>query len=293
MPVVAGLRRKPENKSTTLSETMKKPLLLLLAFFTFQAGYAQQESSLETKEMETDRPSVGDAAKVVPKGALQFEVGLKYENDETNFTSDKEFELPQALVRYGVLDFLELRLRAQVTHQVHDITARTIGDNRTTDTGADKIMLGTKVQLYKKEGSRTAIALQADFQLPIGDATLQPENVQPKLRLNFRHDLSKALSLNYNLGVEWEENVNPATLEEYKKFGLYTLGLQYKITNSFGVFAEAFGELHQNDMQQSFDVGLGYKVKPNLQFDLYAGAAASEEAPDYFVSGGVSFRLPK
>jgi hypothetical protein len=270
---------------------MKK--IILLVFICFSTGFAfAQDSGSEPEEMETDRPSVGDAAKVVPKSALQVELGLQLEKDETNFISDKEYELPQALIRYGVLDFLELRLRGQLTYHVVEIQTRSI-EPRLTDTGLNGVMLGTKIQLLKNQGARPAVALQADFELPVGDETLKADNVQPKLRLNFRNDLNDALSLNYNLGVEWEENTNPRTGEDYNKFGLYTLGLQYKITEAFGVFAEAFGELHQNDMQQSFDLGLGYKLAPNLQFDAYGGFGLSEEAPDYFVSAGVSFRLPK
>ena len=268
-------------------------LLFSLPFCGLQTAFAQTESPPETEEMQTDRPSVGDAAKVVPQGAIQPEIGLKFENDETNFYSDKEYLLPEVLLRYGLLDFLELRLRGQLTHQVLDVTNVGMPKSRFTDTGLNGLMLGTKVQLLKSAGARPDVALQADFELPAGDETLKTDNVQPKLRLNFQNKLSKALSLNYNVGVEWEENFNPETGEKYNKFGLYTLALQYKITETFQVFGEAFGELHQNDMQQSFDAGLAYKLLPNVQLDAYGGVGFSEEAPDYFVSAGVSFRLPK
>ncbi len=268
---------------------MKKVLLLLFTLLTFQQSFAQTE----TEEMETDRPSIGDAAKIVPQGRLQFEIGLQFQNDETNFISDKEYRLPETLIRYGLASFVELRLRGQLTHHVLDISGPAQPENRFTDTGFDNFMVGAKFQLLKSQGARPDVALQADFELPVGDKTLKADNVQPKLRLNFKNKLTKALSLNYNLGVEWEDNFNLKTGEAYHRFGLYTLGLNYKITNTFQVFGEAFGELHQNDMRQSFDFGGAYKIKPNVQLDAYAGFGISEEAPDYFVSAGVSFRLPK
>ena len=273
---------------------MKKLYLLLIcSLFSFSVFAQDNAAGQGEEEMETDRPGVGDAASVVPQGALQVELGLQFKNDETNFISDKEYQLPQALVRYGVLDFLELRLRGQLTHRVIDVTNVTLAENRSTDTGFDGFMLGAKLQLLKNDGARPAVALQADFQLPVGDETLKPDNVLPKLRLNFKNDLNDAFSLHYNLGVEWEEEFDPTTKEESDQFGLYTLGLLYKINEDFGVFAEAFGELHEDDMQQSFDLGMGYRLAPNLQLDAYGGFALSEEAPDYFISAGVSFRLPE
>ncbi|MBK0403830.1 transporter [Adhaeribacter sp. BT258] len=272
---------------------MKKLILALLALFTLETAFAQTETTPEYEEIETDRPGVGNAATVVPQGALQAEIGLQFQNDETNFYSDKEYLLPEVLIRYGLLNFLELRLRGQLTHRVLDLTGPALPENRFTDTGLNRVMLGTKVQFLKNQGARPDLALQADFELPAGDETLKADQVQPKLRLNFKNRLSQALSLNYNVGVEWEENFNTKTGENYKRFGLYTLGLGYKITETFQIFGEAFGELHQNDMQQSFDAGLAYKLKPNFQLDAYGGVGLSEEAPDYFVSAGVSYRLPK
>jgi len=255
--------------------------------------YAQDNTSVQLDEpFETDRPSIGNSARVVPKSALQMEFGLLFENDETNFESDKRYELPSALVRYGLLDMLELRLRAQLTHRVVDVKSSFQPEKEFTDTGVNGIMLGTKIQLLKSEGARPDIAFQAEFELPVGDETLKPDNLQPKLRLNFRNNFTEAISLNYNLGLEWEENNNLITGEEYKTIGLYTLAFQYKFSESFGAYVEAFGELHQSDMRQSFDIGAAYRPMPNLQLDLFAGAAMSEEAPDYFVSAGVSIRLP-
>src|SRR6478736_4727895 len=97
---------------------MKKLILLLLAFFSFQVCFAQSENSAEAPPMSTDRPSVGDASKVVPAGYFQLETGVMYQQDNTNFNKDKELNYGETTVRIGVLPIAELRLRGQLTHTV-------------------------------------------------------------------------------------------------------------------------------------------------------------------------------
>jgi len=49
----------------------------------------------------------------------------------------------------------------------------------------------------------------------------------------------------------------------------------------------------QQGAKNSFDAGFLYQVAPNLQFDIFGGAALSDNASDNFVEAGVSFRLPE
>ncbi|KAA9332804.1 transporter [Adhaeribacter soli] len=270
---------------------MKTRFLLIACFFISTLTFAQNEGG-EPVEMDTDRPSVGDASKVVPPGTVQIEAGFYYESDKTNFIEEKELHYPDVLIRVGVLKFAELRLRGRLKH-VSLAPAEDQFPWEISQTGLDDIMAGTKIQLWQGNGVLPTAALQADFRLPAGNKYFKSEKVEPKLRLNFRNKLSEKLSLSYNLGVEWEENENPAEKKTFNHIGLYSLALNYKITDNFKVFVEPFAEFRENDMQQSIDAGLAYNIKPNLQVDLYSGVGLSEEAPDFFVSAGISFRLPK
>ena len=272
---------------------MKKIVPFVFAIFAFNFAFAQQETATQTsEEMNADRPGKGDAAKVVSQGTFQAEIGLQFENDETNFASFKTYHLPETTLRYGLLEFAELRVRAQLDHHVTDLKSNLQPENRNTDTGLNDVMVGTKLQFLKNSGFIPDAALQADFKLPVGDETLKTGKVEPKIRLNFQNKLTEGLSLNYNIGLEWEENLSFLENEKYNHIGLYTLALQYQFTESFMAFAEAYGEFEDKDMRQSFDAGVAYKLLPNLQLDAYTGFGLSEEALDLFVSAGVSFRLP-
>ena len=56
--------------------------------------------------LSTDRPSVADWSPVVPRGGLQVESGMQATDNAGQWTLD----LPETLVRYGLIENTELRL---------------------------------------------------------------------------------------------------------------------------------------------------------------------------------------
>src|SRR5678815_383685 len=91
---------------------MKK--LLLLIFTCLLTGLANAQDNGSEPEMVTDRPSVGDAATIVPRGYYQVEAGFFYQRDETNFINQREMRYPEVVARLGLLKFAELRVGGQL-----------------------------------------------------------------------------------------------------------------------------------------------------------------------------------
>jgi len=61
--------------------------------------------------------------------------------------------------------------------------------------------------------------------------------------------------------------------------------------NGLGSFAELYGFFPEHsDWDHRFDAGLTYLVNRNIQLDASGGFGITENAPDYFISAGVSFR---
>src|SRR5688572_15446611 len=175
---------------------MKKllPFLALCFCSHFAQAQADQQSGSGNDNLHGDRPGKGDNAGIVPQGFYQLEAGIMFENDETNFYSDKVWSLPEVLFRAGVFSFAELRFRGQLTHSMLDLTSSPLPENRFTHTGLNKIMIGTKIQLLENKGAVPQTAFQADFQLPVGDKYFGNNKFEPKLRLNFKNELSEGLS---------------------------------------------------------------------------------------------------
>jgi len=112
-------------------------------------------------------------------------------------------------------------------------------------------------------------------------------------RWDFRHELEYGLtdvfSLGYNLGAEWTTE-NDSTLSSF----VYTVALGAGLTDSWGAYVEFFGDigLSASGTANYFDGGFTYLVAENVQLDVFAGVGLSDDADDWFVGAGVSYRLP-
>ena len=42
-----------------------------------------------------------------------------------------------------------------------------------------------------------------------------------------------------------------------------------------------------------FDGGISYLIRPTVQLDVFGGPGLTDAAPDWFVTAGISFRLPQ
>jgi hypothetical protein len=83
------------------------------------------------------------------------------------------------------------------------------------------------------------------------------------------------LSIGYNLGYNKVYGA-PDTF-------IYTLALAKSI-GSWGVYAELFGENSKKESPNSYDLGLTYLIKENIQFDVSLGKGFNNKM-DYFALG--------
>ena len=149
--------------------------------------------------------------------------------------------------------------------------------------------MGTKIFLAEENGILPEAALLASVSLPWGDDDVSSDEADPAFRFAFSHTLSDTVSLGYNLGAEWGTE-GDSTLGSF----VYTVALGVALSDAWGAYVELFGEegLSASGSAHSFDGGLTYLVRENLQLDLLAGAGLSDDADDWFAGAGVSYRFP-
>ena len=164
------------------------PVKRLLAVATFillaQHGYSQEVKPTPQPDLETDRPDQTEAASVVPIKTIQLEAGLYFLKDKTGNATLNYTAYPTALVRFGILDWLELR--AEGTYQRFVME----DEIRTKANGFGPLTVGTKVQLWKENGFRPQAAAMAMVDLPVGNKAFKPEDPQLGLRLMFKNSVS-------------------------------------------------------------------------------------------------------
>ena len=235
---------------------------------------ASQLLAQSEEPLITDRPGEGtDAAAVVGTGVGQLETGVFRE-----WESNENYRLgyyPTALLRYGVLDRVEIRLSSGL-----------YASEAQAGVGWLPLDLATKVALVEKaQGWIPQTALLIGFTLPAtGSAEVQSSFTQPRVVLLLNHPINSWLGITTNLGAHWEDD-SPETIYRY------ALSFDISLSERIGAFAEFYGNLPEASASSHlFNAGFIYLVTNDLQLDMAIGTALTENAPDFYVGGGVSWR---
>ena len=233
--------------------------------------------------LTTDRPGVGDTAYLIPRGYIQLEGGTTFEHDRTRAPLERitTVSLPNSLIRIGMFDVMELRLLGG--EYVYEKTSSGNRDNH--DHGVSAPIIGTKLQLTNEDQWMPQTAVFVNLTIPVGSKRLHPDDVTPDFKIAANYALSERVSMEVNLGASWKNGLNEIT-------GFYTTALGVAMTERFTPFAEVFGNMN-GPSTHGFDAGFTYLVLPTVQLDVSGGPALTNEATDWFVAAGVSYRLPQ
>jgi len=259
-----------------------KNYVYLFALLFTSLSYSQEQNDLGA--LVTDRPDATEASSTVGKGILQIETGGLYESFEENNIKSENYTYNTTLVRYGILDNMELRLGWDFVEGTTKINGNKL-DNVTT--GFSPLLLGVKVDVAEEKGAMPEIALIGHV-FPVFSASqdYRPEYTSVDFRFSLSHTLSETSSLGYNLGAEWGNDSPEAA-------AIYTLAYGYSISENFGFYAELYGDLPEdNSANHYWDAGFTYLVSNDLQLDAYVGTSITT-GQDLLLGIGASYRIRK
>ncbi|MFO7446987.1 MAG: transporter [Ignavibacteriaceae bacterium] len=252
---------------------MKKIIVLL---FAFSSLIFSQEPII------TDRPDVTESAVTVPHYSLQVESGFVIRNtkDEENDVAAnfRDVSFLTTLLRYGLMENLELRLGSEYLYQKVDI------DGRSNAEGLNGLLAGAKFQLVRDNPSFPDMALLFHLNIPFGSENFKTDNIEPEILLALSHPLSKTFSLSYNLGG--------ALQSSNRMIYFYSVSVAAPLSEKLGAFIELFGEIPAgNESVENIDGGFTYLIQDNFQFDISAGVILDQPSDNWFLSTGISFRF--
>lgn len=278
--------------------------LYMILIFAASVAFA----AAEAPELVTDRPDQTESAVVVPRGSAQVETGVVYTREGTG-----TLDYPATLLRVGLAERVELRLGYEGWSKelARNSEAAAFGDGE----------VGLKLRLWDEAGWLPEAAVLAGITVPFGDEDTVDGRLDPGFRLSFAHSLSERFSFGYNLGVAWKtvddppqwrwRLVAPASPEvpsptiEFTHEALesdtlasfeYTAALGIGLSERWGAFVEVFGSAPINARggdAHSVDGGFTYLLRPNVQLDISGGIGLNDAAENWFLSTGLSFRLPR
>lgn len=242
-------------------------------------------SILSAQELITDRPDQTESSAVVPHKYFQLETGISLEKDKfgpaANETEYQMVHFGSTLLRYGLMDFMELRFGTEL-----GIEKLENNFDKEEISGLNGVHLGTKIYLSNENGFVPQAAMIVSAGLPIGEEEFVSDAVEPKLQFAFSHTLTEKLGLGYNLGVEWPDKT--------RAVGIYSCALGFGISKTVGTFIESYGNFGRGMKPIiQFDSGLTFLTARNFQLDMSFGIAYTDIAVDWFFSTGFAFRLPR
>jgi hypothetical protein len=241
---------------------MRWLLLILTSSLFYSVASAQQIDPIEA-----DRPDQTETASTVPKGYVQIEAGVGYEQDGKGIGT---LTVPTVLTKYGVTDRFEIRLITEVV-SYHFLSER--------NTGLTPVEVGLKTNLIQESGVVPTISFIGYVSIPeFASKGFKNNYSHPRFRFAFEHTLSDKFSLGYNLGMEWtggpEANV------------IFTLTGAYTISDKVGMFLE----IYDSDEYPWFDGGLTYLITNDFLLDFSSGIGFNRSY-NYFVGIGASVRF--
>ena len=232
---------------------MKKTLsVILLLFFGFNLVQAQNYSP--------DRPGIGNGSFIIPQGMLGFEAGVQFSNTDLN----KQFDVGQLVLRYGINEKLEFRA---LLGSFTTVDAEQIGGS-TSYTGIQDMGVGFKYNLYR--GDASTLSALAEVSLPFGTEEFTSDETVPSIGVLADHALNESLSISSNLGYSFSiSNVNDSWLS--------TLTPGFMISESMNGYFGYAGNYYGNFEQHWVEGGVTYGLESGTQLDLNFGYDTENE----------------
>lgn len=243
---------------------------------------AQDSIKLERKiEIITDRPDETEAPFLVPIHFLQVETGFSFSYFDKSVPENKQFTYNTTLIRYGLLNNLELRLGTDYKKNLFDESLK----DQTQ--GLMPLLLGAKIHIADEKGGIPQMGFIGHLRLPFAASKeTKTSTTGVDFRFAFTHTISDKADLSYNLGAKWHNDANEAVY-------LYTVAYGQDLTKNFAGFVEIYGDLPEsNGAEHYWDAGFTYLICNNLQADIFFGTGLNA-AQKYMVGGGISFIIPQ
>ena len=281
-------------------------------FSTYRANLFGQEVSDEWdfyNLINTDRPDFTDATYSVGKGVTIIESGYTVRSIVDHEANNRvtRRSLPEVLVRYGLTDEFELRMKWN-GYVLSDLVDRSSGA-RTQFFGGDDLLLSFKYEVKQQDGWSPMVTLLSGATIPTGTNGVSSNAVQPFVNVVGGWGIRRWLYLKVSGGVDWQRSSvstllgggsvpqAPAFVVLRDHLNLYhgSASLLYQATKRVGGFIEFFSlattGASDNRPANYVDTGLFIYINPNVQLDVRVGDRLGSTVSEIFTGAGFSVRF--
>ena len=256
-------------------------IIFLYGFLLLGLSYSlYSQDTLKVPGIVTDRPTQSESPVIVPAGFFQIETGFIHEFMTSDITNTF---YNTTLLRYGLGKGLEIRLAMDYLKNVECWNG---DDTQFITRGFTPVFIGSKLHITQEQGIWPEVAFSAGVGVPkTGAGAFMTSYLAPFLKVIASHTIGRNFSLGYNVGAAWNGETAQPT-------GIYTVSLGMSVSEGIGVFIENYAYFKKGLFDFRSDAGITWLLKKNLQVDLSGGLGLSNEAPNGFISCGISWRVP-
>jgi hypothetical protein len=252
---------------------MTKYIYALFSFLFFAAINVNGQ-----ERIATDRPDQTELATLTPLHYFQAEFGFGTINSGDN---NHDLIHPTALFKYGLATRFELRLETDLITQYRQLVP-----NPETTTGFEPLAPGFRIGICEQKKIIPKTALITHVAIPtLASNAFKANHVAPDIVLAMENQITKNFGISYNTGAKWDGYSS-------SPYWLYSLSCGLKLGKNWESYIEILGSASVNSKaENAVDGGFGYYISNNVKLDAFAGFGTSQEAADYFLGFGFSFRI--
>ncbi len=206
---------------------------------------------------------------------VQLEAGATLERFSSSGSAEvNRATFGEALIRWGVLKRLEVRLESPNYNRISSDSATTVG--------FDDIRIGAKYQIGPFGEARDfEVGVIGKFSIPTGDKDVGDNPIVPEVILSASKPLGREISLGGQLSAALMAGDEGRSLD----WGATLVGAVN--VGPLGLFVELFVEIpEEGTAPMMAHAGIVLPVGLKLQFDIHGGLGLSDTAPNDFVGGG-------
>lgn len=273
-----------------------RPEAELFAFEGSPPVWLSAGASRERDPIETDRHDFTQSPRTVTRGTLQIESGYTYFYRDYDDEIEQSHTLPETVIRYGLTDDIEFRVRMNYVSQFRD------GEEELDDReGAEDIRWGFKFQISEPCGWQPESALRVISTIPSGGDDFSTDRVELGVDYVYAWDISERINLagstgfatnaagEYSLGGQLEgEQQNFVAIAQSAALG-------FELTEQTELYLEWYtlwtNGLRDEQVLTFVNIGLDYLLTDDLVIDFRIGKGLSDEADDLFAGAGGGIRF--
>ena len=259
----------------------------------FGKPYYEQRNAFEER-IETERHDFTQSAVTVGRGILQVEGGYTYFYKETDEETESSHTTPEVLLRIGLSEDIEFRLRWN--------HAWSFIQDEEDESGWEDMRYALKLQLTRPEckGLLPTTAVEIRGTAPTGGEDFSTENAEVGVDFIYQWELREGMTLAGSTGYGTNGFGDFGLIPEEpagNSFNVWTqsavLGVELSEVNTayfewFGIYSDGLDDEYTISV---FNIGIDHYVTDDFVIDFRAGVGLSGDSDDFFTGVGGGYRF--